>query len=110
MKINTEELDILTGPGVYTFSMADGEVVYVGATRNGLGRCLSPVHSVAQLFHARVLSLEFQPTTDEAMAYDLERQLIGRHNPCMNAGLMDGHRRYRARQRSAARRRQELGL
>jgi len=96
MKI--ENLAVLTGPGVYLFRL-DGEIAYVGATKQGLGRCLNGCHKMAKFFGDPALTLEFIPMANEFAAFDEEERLIAEHAPKFNSNQQDGHRRYKMRAR-----------
>jgi excinuclease ABC subunit C len=94
-EIRTRLRGLPTGPGVYLFKGAGGEVLYIGKakslrsrvrsyfnksgdTRQGIGRLLE-----------RVRDVEVVVTGSEAEALHLEQNLVKRHRPPFNVRLRD---------------------
>jgi excinuclease ABC subunit C len=81
-----------TGPGVYLFKSARGEVVYVGKARNLRRRVLDHLHARVEKdgsILAQSTSVEFVPTQNEREALLLEASLIKRYQPPYNTLLKD---------------------
>ncbi|MCI4367505.1 MAG: GIY-YIG nuclease family protein, partial [Thermoplasmata archaeon] len=81
-----------TGPGVYLFRSARGEVVYVGKSRNLRRRVLDHLHARVEKdgsILAQSASVEFVPTENEREALLLEASLIKRYQPPYNTLLKD---------------------
>ncbi|HTT26739.1 MAG TPA: excinuclease ABC subunit UvrC [Thermoplasmata archaeon] len=81
-----------TGPGVYLFRSARGEVIYVGKSRNLRRRVLDHLHARVEKdgsILAQSASVEFVPTENEREALLLEASLIKRHQPPYNTLLKD---------------------
>ena len=81
-----------TGPGVYLFRSARGEVVYVGKARNLRRRVLDHLHARVEKdgsILAQSASVEFVPTGNEREALLLEASLVKRYQPVYNTLLKD---------------------
>jgi len=78
-------------PGVYLFKDAGGEVLYVGkagSIRKRVGSHFSGKTTSARMI-ARVASIDFLVTENEAEALLTEQQFIKRHRPTFNIRLRD---------------------
>lgn len=93
------ELLVLTGPGTYMYKIGE-DVLYVGASKDGLGRCLNGQHRMAELFKSGKVNLVFMPATSIGEAFALETALIEKHKPVYNRDQKDAYRRYRLKSRS----------
>ncbi len=81
-----------SGPGVYLFRTPQGEVVYVGKSRNLRRRVLDHLHARVEKdgsILARSSSVEFVPTENDREALLLEASLIKQYQPTYNTLLKD---------------------
>jgi excinuclease ABC subunit C len=79
-------------PGVYLFKDADGRVLYVGkakSIRKRVGSHFSSRTRTAEEFLARVATIDFVATANEAEALLAEQNFIKRYRPAYNIRLRD---------------------
>ncbi|MCI4341254.1 MAG: excinuclease ABC subunit UvrC [Thermoplasmata archaeon] len=81
-----------TGPGVYLFRNARGDVMYVGKARSLRRRVLDHLHVRVEkdgAIMAQSRSVEFVPTVSEREALLLEANLVKQYQPPLNTLLKD---------------------
>jgi len=84
--MNTEELEKIPQTlGVYGFYDKNKKVIFVGRAKN-LREELATIN--VKNLHQTAVSYIVSPCNNEASAADIEKKLIEKHKPILNAGLI----------------------